>query len=50
MTQYAHINLTSEIIGCAMRVHSKLGLGFPEKAYQNALILELKKENLFVEF
>jgi len=50
MTQYAHSDLTSKIIGCAIRIHSKLGLGFPEKVYQNALIIELKKENLFVEF
>jgi len=50
MTKYAHSDLTSKIIGCAMRVHTKLGLGFPEKVYQNALIIELKKENLFVEF
>lgn len=50
MTQYAHSDLTSAIIGCAMRVHTKPGLGFPEKVYQNALIIELKKENLFVEF
>jgi GxxExxY protein len=33
---------TSEIIGCAMRVHSSLGNGFQEVIYQRALDIEMK--------
>mgnify|MGYP001554879537 CR=1 FL=1 len=37
---------TSKIIGCAMRVHSKLGNGFQEVIYQRALEIELRAEGL----
>ena len=32
---------TSQIIGCAMRVHSALGNGFQEIIYQRALEIEM---------
>lgn len=35
--------LTREIIGCAYKVHNALGAGFLEKAYENALRIELIK-------
>ena len=38
--------LTGKIIGCAMKVHSKLGKGFPEYIYQRALAIELNKVNI----
>ncbi|MBY5959414.1 GxxExxY protein [Membranicola marinus] len=38
--------LTYMIIGCAMKVHNKLGCGFPEKIYQKALAIEMTKEGL----
>ncbi len=41
--------LTSKIIGCAMKVHSALGAGFLESVYQNALAHELAKSGLKVE-
>lgn len=36
-------DLTGGIISCAHRVHNKLGAGFLEKVYENALMIELKK-------
>ena len=44
-----HSQLTEKIIGCAIEVHKKLGLGFLESIYENAFILELEKQNLHVE-
>ena len=41
--------LTDKIIGCAIEVHKKLGPGFLESIYENALIIELQKRNLKVE-
>ena len=41
--EYKYSELTEKIIGCAMRVHSKLGNGFQEVIYQRALAIELDK-------
>lgn len=38
--------LTYKIIGIFYRVHTTLGCGFPEKAYQKAIEVELKKEKI----
>jgi len=38
--------LTEQIIGCAMKVHSVLGNGFQEVIYQRALEIELRKSGL----
>ena len=43
---YKHLHLTSSIIGCAMKVHSYLGPGFPEIIYHRSLIVELEKAKL----
>jgi len=43
---YKYSDLTSEIIACAMKVHSNLGNGFPEVFYQRALAIEMSKCNL----
>ncbi len=42
-------DLTNKIIGCAIAVHKKLGPGFLESIYENALIIELQQQNLRVE-
>lgn len=39
-------DLTYQIIGCAMKVHSFLGNGFQEVIYQRALEIELRKANI----
>src|SRR5436305_8946139 len=41
--------ITERIIGCAYKVASKLGCGFLEKCYENALAYELKKAGYCVE-
>jgi GxxExxY protein len=41
--QYLYSDLTEQIIGCAMRVHSFFGMGFPEIVYKRALMIELDK-------
>jgi GxxExxY protein len=40
--------LTHCSIGCAMQVSNALGTGFLEKVYENALVIELRKQNLEV--
>ena len=35
---------TKSIIGCFYKVYNILGYGFLEKVYENALIIELRKE------
>lgn len=41
--------LTGKIINCAMRVHSNLGPGLLESAYQECLYYELRKAEFLVE-
>jgi len=42
-------DITEMIIGCAIRVHKKLGPGFLESVYQVALAYELSKEKIHFE-
>jgi hypothetical protein len=42
----AYTPFTHRAIGCAMRVHSILGAGFPEVIYQRALAIELEREGM----
>ena len=41
-----HEEVTHNIIGCAMKVHSTLGNGFQEVIYQRALAFEMEKQGL----
>jgi len=41
--------LIKKVIDCAYKVHCVLGIGFEEKVYHNALIVELKKYDFSVE-
>ena len=44
-----HSNLTSDILGCAMKVHSKLGPGLLESAFRTCLAHELRKNGFLVQ-
>ena len=41
--------ITEKILNCAFKVHSELGPGLLESAYQECLYYELKQTNLIVE-
>jgi GxxExxY protein len=41
--------ISGRIIGCAMNVSNTLGVGFLEKVYENALMIELREAGLFAE-
>jgi GxxExxY protein len=44
--EFLYKDLSYKVIGLAMEVHSKLGYGFLEKVYENALILLLRREGV----
>ncbi len=39
-------DLSYKIVGLAMEVHSKLGYGFLEKVYENAMMVLLRREGI----
>lgn len=41
--------ITEKIIGCAIEVHKRLGLGLLESAYEECLSYELKSNGLAIE-
>ena len=41
-------SVTEKIIGCAFTVGNRLGCGFLEKIYENALVIEMRKAGLGV--
>jgi GxxExxY protein len=47
--EYKYSETTEKIIGCAMKVHSWFGPGFPEVIYQRSLLIELIKAGLDCE-
>lgn len=42
-------NLSNQVIGLAMKVHTNLGAGLLESAYKECLFYELRKAGSFVE-
>lgn len=44
--EYKYSELTSKIIGCAMKVHSALGNGFQEVIYQRAMQIEMADQGI----
>ncbi len=44
--KYPYADVTEKIIGCAMKVHNKLGNGFQEVIYQRALAIEFRKNSI----
>ncbi|HEY5327926.1 MAG TPA: GxxExxY protein [Mucilaginibacter sp.] len=47
--QLKYDEITRKIIGCAMRVHTKLGNGFQEVIYQRSMELEMALEGVSFE-
>jgi GxxExxY protein len=48
-SKYIYSDITDSIIKCAYDVHRKLGFGFLEKVYENALALKLGKAGHKIE-
>ena len=44
--EYKYSDITSKIIGCAMKVHATLGNGFQEVIYQRCLSIEMENQGL----
>lgn len=42
-----HEELTGQIIKAFYAVYNKLGYGFPEKVYENAMLIELRKMDFY---
>jgi len=47
--EFLHKELTDKIIKIFFKVYNELGFGFLEKVYHNAMMYELKKNDLFCE-
>jgi len=45
-SDFKHQEVTEKIIKLFYKVYNKLGYGFLEKVYENAMMIELKKENI----
>jgi GxxExxY protein len=43
---YLYQDLTDKIISCYYTVYNKLGYGFLEKVYENAMMIELRKNGI----
>ena len=45
---YKHAEITDKIIAAFYKVYNTLGYGFLEKVYENAMVIELRKQGLEV--
>ena len=45
-TSLLYADITDRIIACAFDVYNKLGFGFSEKVYENAMMVKLQQRNL----
>ncbi len=48
-TNYLHSEITEQILKTYFKVYNKLGYGFLEKVYENAMMIELKRLDLICE-
>ncbi len=46
---YLHSEITEQIIKAYFKVYNKLGYGFLEKVYENAMMIELQRLDLVCE-
>jgi len=46
---YLHSDITEQILKAYFKVYNKLGYGFLEKVYENAMMIELKRLDLLCE-
>lgn len=46
---YPHSDITEKIISASFEVYNRLGPGFLESVYENAIIIAMKKRSLLVE-
>jgi GxxExxY protein len=49
MTDLLHSDITNKVLKAYYIVYNKLGFGFLEKVYENAMIVELMEMNIFCE-
>ncbi len=49
MSELKYSDITSKIIGAAMKVHATMGNGFQEKVYQRALAIEFRSIGLIFQ-
>jgi GxxExxY protein len=49
MADYIHTDITKRIIKSFYSVYNKLGFGFLEKVYENAMMIQLMKDGLYCE-
>ncbi|HOK52102.1 MAG TPA: GxxExxY protein [Bacteroidales bacterium] len=49
MNELIYKELTNKIINCFYTVYNTLGYGFLEKVYENAMMIELRKQGIYAE-
>ena len=49
MENYKHTDISEKILKAFFNVYNKLGFGFLEKVYENAMLIELRKLGLKAE-